>query len=63
MVATKKKEVLWILDLVCQQETDGLKRLLPTVHVITKEEVVGLWRKSSILEQPQKIIVLPMNVT
>ena len=62
VVPSKKKEVLWILDLVRQQQADGFKRLLPTVHVVPEEEIVGLWRKTSVFKKPQKIVVLPVNV-
>lgn len=63
VITAQNEEVLGVLDLVRQQEADGLKRLLATVNVVTKEEVVCLWRETAVLEQPQKIIVLPMNVT
>ena len=51
MVAAKKKEVLWVLDLVCQQETSALNRVLPSVHIVSKEEVVCFRRKPSYLKQ------------
>jgi hypothetical protein len=34
VVATEDEEVLGVLDLVCQQEADGLERLLATVDVV-----------------------------
>lgn len=51
VVATQDEEVLGILDFVGQQQTDGLKRLLATVDVVTEEEVVRLWREAAVLEQ------------
>jgi hypothetical protein len=36
--------------------------LLAAVDVVTKEEVVGLWREAAILEQTQQVIVLPMDI-
>ena len=50
MVSAQQKEVFGILDLVGQQQTDGLQRLFASVHVVTKEEVVGLRRESPILK-------------
>lgn len=35
MVAPEQKEVLWIFDLVGQQETDGFERLFPPVHIVS----------------------------
>ena len=32
------------------------------VNIISKEEVVCLWRKTSILKQPQQVCVLPVDV-
>lgn len=63
MVPTEQKEVLRVLDLIGQQQTDGLQRLLAPVNVVPQEEVVALWREAAILEQPQKVIVLAMDVT
>lgn len=63
VVPTEQEEVLWVLDLIGQQQADGLQRLLAPVHVVPQEQVVTLWREATVLEQPQKIIVLAVNVT
>ena len=63
MVPSKKKEVLWIPDLVRQQQASALNGVLPTIHIVAKEEVVGFRRESPYLKQPQQIIVLSMNVS
>ena len=63
VVPTEQEEVLWVLDLIGQQQADGLQRLLAPVHVVPQEQVVTLWREAAVLEQPQKIIVLAVNVT
>jgi hypothetical protein len=44
VVSSEDEEILWVLDLVGEQEADGLHRLLPTVNVVTEEQVVGLRR-------------------
>lgn len=62
VVAPEQEEVLWVFDLVGQQETDGFQRLLPPVHVVSQEQVVGFWREAPILKQPQKVCVLAMDV-
>ena len=63
MVAAQDEEVLRVLDLVGQQEADGLERLLATVDVVTKEEVVGLRREATVLEEAEKVVVLAVDVT
>lgn len=63
MVPTEQEEVLWVLDFIGQQQADGLQRLLAPVHIVPQEEVVALWRKAAVLEQPQKVVVLAVDVT
>lgn len=62
MVAAQNEEVLGILDLVGQEQADGFQRLLSTVDVVTKEEVVRLGREATVLEQTQQVIVLAVDV-
>mmetsp|Transcript_110817 Transcript_110817/g.203181 ORF Transcript_110817/g.203181 Transcript_110817/m.203181 type:complete len:84 (+) Transcript_110817:583-834(+) len=35
MVASQEKEILRVFHLVCEEEADGLKALLPAVHIIS----------------------------
>jgi hypothetical protein len=63
VVAAKDEEVLRVLDLVCQKQANGLQRLLSTVYVVSKEQVVGFRRKSAVLEQSEEIIVLAVYIT
>ena len=63
VITTEDEEVFGILDLVCEQQTNGLERLLSSVDVITEEKVVGFWRETSVFEQPQEIVVLTVNIT
>ena len=62
MVAPEEEEVLRVLDLVRKQEADGLERLLPPVHVVAQEQVVGLGREPPVLEQAQQVRVLAVDV-
>lgn len=62
VVTTEDEEVLGVLDLVGQEETDGLQRLLATVYVVTKEEVVRLWREATVFEETEEIIVLAVDI-
>lgn len=63
VVPAQQEEVLRVLDLVCQQEADGLQRLFTSIHVVAQKQVVCLWRKTTVLKEPQKVCVLPVNVT
>ena len=50
MIATENEKVLGVFDLVCKKQADSLQRLLASIHVITKEEVVRFRRESSVLK-------------
>lgn len=63
MVSPEQEEVLRVFDLVRQQQADGFQGLLPSVHVVTQEQVVGFWREAAVLEEPQQVCVLPVDVT
>ena len=63
MVAAEQEEVLGVLDLVGEQQADRLERLLAAVHVVAEEQVVGLWREAAVLEEPQQICVLAVDVS
>ena len=52
MVSPENEKILWVFDLVCKEEANGLKRLLATVDVVAQEEVVGFWRESTVFEEP-----------
>jgi hypothetical protein len=63
VVAAENEEVFRILDLVGQKKANSLKRLLASVNIISKEEIVCLRRKAAILEQTKKIVVLSVDIT
>lgn len=53
VVSSEQEEILGVLDLIRQQQADGFQRLLPSVHVIPQEEVVGFWGEAAIFKQPE----------
>jgi hypothetical protein len=63
VITSEDEEVFRVLDLVGEQEADGFEGLLSSVDVITEEEVVCFWRETAVLEEPQKIVVLAVNIT
>ncbi len=62
VVAAQDEEVLGVLDLVRQQQADGLERLLASVYVVPQKQVVRLWWEAAILEEAEEIIVLAVDV-
>lgn len=63
VIAPQQEKVLRVFDFVGQQQTDRLERLLAPVHVVAEEQVVGLRREPTVLEQPQQVCVLAVDVT
>jgi hypothetical protein len=63
VVAPKDEKVFGVLDLVGEEQADGLKRLFSSVDVIAKKEVVGLRREATVLEESEKIVVLSVDIT
>ena len=67
MVATKQKEPLWILYLVCQQEANALNRCLASIDIVAHEEVLAVdgvvlaWILDQV-EEPQQVHVLAVDV-
>lgn len=53
VVAPEQEKVLWVFNLVGQKKANGFQGLFPSVHIITQEKVVCLWREAPILKQPQ----------
>ena len=63
VVAPEQEKVFWVLDLVGEEEADGLEGLFTPIYVVPQEQVVGLGREAAIFKQPQQVIVLPVYVT
>jgi hypothetical protein len=63
VVAAENEEILRVLDLVCEKQANGFQGLLATVDIVTEEEVVCFRWEAAVLEQAQKIVVLPMYIT
>ena len=53
MIAAEEEEVLWVLDLVRQEEADWLEALLASVDVVAQEEIIWLGREPAVLEQTE----------
>lgn len=62
VVSSQDKEVFGVLDLVGQEQADGLETLFTTVDVVTEKEVVGLRREATVLEKTQQVIILSVDI-
>jgi len=62
VISSKDEEIFGVFDLIRQKEANGLERLLPTVHVIPQEDVIGLGGESAVLKKTEEVIVLPVNI-
>lgn len=52
VVASQQEKVLWVLDFVGEQKTDGFYGLSPSVHVVPKEKIIGFWRETTVVKEP-----------
>lgn len=62
VVSSQNEEVFGVFDLVCKKKADCFERLFATVDVIAQEKVVRFWWESTVLEQPEQVIVLPVDI-
>ncbi len=63
MVASQHEKVLRVLNFIGEHETDGLDGLFAPVDVVPQEQIVGLPREASVLEELNKVGILTVNVT
>jgi hypothetical protein len=63
VVSSEQEEIFGILDLVSEEKAHSLEGLLASVNVITQEEVVGIGREATVLEESQQVVVLTMHIT
>ncbi len=63
MVSSEEEEILGILDLVGQQQTNGFHALFASVHIVPQEEIIGVGREATVLKQSQQISELTMDVS
>lgn len=63
MVPSEEKEILWVLDLISEQETYCLQWLLAPVDVIAEEEIIGIRGIISIVEKTKQVSVLAMYIS
>lgn len=62
VVTTQQEEVLWVFDLVCEQEADALDRLLASIDVVPQEQIIGGGWEAAELEDAQQVWVLTVYI-
>ena len=63
MIATEDKEIFGVFDLVREQEANGFQGLLSPINVIAEKQIVGFWRKPSVFEESEKIVILAVDIS
>ena len=63
MVPSENEEILRVFDLVREEQAYGFQRLLPSVYVVSEEEIVGLGWKSSVFEEAEEVVVLTVYIS
>jgi len=63
MVAAKNGDATTEPHLECDEEGDGLYAVVAPVHVVPHEEIVGVWRLATDLEELHEVVELAMDVT
>jgi len=75
VVSSQEEEVLGVEDLVSKKQADGFNRILPTINVVSEEQVVIHRREAMVMfgvcpvvgvhnvEESQQIEELPVDVT
>ena len=63
VIASEQKEVLLEFDLISEQKDDGLKTVFAAIDIVSKEQIVGLRRETTILEKSEEIRELTVCVT
>ena len=62
MVAPQEEEIARILDFVGHEQADGLETELAPVDVVPQKEIVGLGWVLAVIEKPQQVGVLAVDV-
>jgi len=63
VIASEKKEVELVFDLIGKKKAYRLYALLTTINIIPKKQVVRSWWITTILKQPQEVWKLTMNIS
>ena len=62
MITSQQKHILRILYFQSQQQTHGLYTLMSPVNIVAEEKIVRFWRRASLLQKTEQIVILSVNV-
>ena len=62
VIASEHVNHVGVLNFVAEKEANALNALLTSVHIVAQEEVPCLWRTACIVEKPQEVKILSMDV-
>ncbi len=63
MVTPQNADSIRVSNLEANEQRHRLHRVVASVHVVTHEEVVGVWRLSPDFKKLDQVVKLAMNVT
>lgn len=63
MISPQQEEILRVFNLIRQHKADRFQTLLPAIYIVPKEQIVGIWRKATILKKPEEVVVLTVHVS
>jgi hypothetical protein len=53
VVSSEEEEVLRVLDLISEEETDCFQALFASIDIITKEEIIGIGWEATVLKESE----------
>ena len=62
VVAAEDGDAVAVSDLECDEQRDGLDRVVAAVYVVAHEEVVGVWRVAADAEEFGEVVKLAVDV-
>lgn len=62
VVASEQGDPVLVAHLEGQQHEEGLDAVPPAIHIVAQEDVVGIGRVPSDLEQLEQVVELPVDV-
>ena len=63
MVASDEGDEIWVPDFIGEEKEEGLYAVKTSVHKIAKEEIADWGYISSIFEELEQIIELPVDIS
>jgi len=63
MVTAQKEKVFRVFNLECQQQADRSYRKMTPVHIVSQEQVIGVWRIASAVEMVKQVFKLAVDVS